>query len=293
VTRRRKVSALLVTAIVLLGACQAHASPSASAGAPTSSAHPSASASARPAGWSVVTIGDSIGFAQDDCGGCPSFTTLFSRAIEVKAGMPVYATNLSTQDDLTGKRLVLRIKTSAPMRAALAGALIVIVSIGHNDTPWNSIDDPCDGDTGNMPRWTSYAGACVVQLAKRHGQELDAILTQIETLRAGAPTAIRVLTDYNDIIGWGQAPHEANRRSVEVLNAFYAETCRVAKVHHAICVDVYHSFNGTTGWTAAGDLLTDDYTAPSAKGQRRIADLLAKAGLVPLVPASSPAPSSP
>jgi lysophospholipase L1-like esterase len=238
----------------------------------------------------VVTIGDSIGFAQDDCEGCPSFTTLFSHAIQGRAGMPVLARNLSTRDNLTGKRLITRIKTSAPMRAAVASAQIVIVSIGHNDTPWNSLDDPCDGDSGNVPHWTAYTGACVVELAKRHGQELDAILTEIETLRAGGPTAIRVLTDYNDIIGWGQAPPQANSRSVEVLNAFYAETCRVAEAHHAICVDVYHSFNGTDGRTASGDLLTDDYTAPSAKGQVRIADLLKAAGLTPLVP-SSPAAS--
>jgi lysophospholipase L1-like esterase len=288
-TRRQQVSALLAIATTLLGGCHAAVSPSPSAGAPTSSPVPSSAASSRP-GLNLVTIGDFVSFAQDDCGGCPSFTTLFSQAMAKATGMPVNATNLSTQDNLTGKRLVARIKSSAPMRSAVAGADIVIVSIGHNDTPWNSMDDPCDGDSGNVPRWTTYTGDCVVQLAKRHGQELDAILTQIETLRAGGPTVVRVLTDYNDIIGWGQAPHEANSRSVEVLNAFYAETCRVAKAHHAVCVDVYHSFNGTTGWTAAGDLLTDDYTAPSAKGQRRIADLLKVAGLAPLVP-SSPAAS--
>ena len=260
-TRGRQVSALLATLTVLLGACRAAVSDAPSAEGLTSSPIPSAAASAGPAGWNLVTIGDSIGFAQDDCGGCPSFTTLFRQAIAKTSGKPVNARNLSTQDNLTGKRLLVRIKTSASMRAAVAAANIVIVSIGHNDTPWNSADDPCDGDTGNVPHWTAYTGDCLVQLAKRHGQELDAILTQIETLRAGAPTLVRVLTDYNDIIGWGQAPPEANSRSVEVLNAFYAETCRVAQAHHAICVDVYHSFNGTDGRTAAGDLLTDDYTS--------------------------------
>jgi lysophospholipase L1-like esterase len=237
-----------------------------------------------------VTIGDSIPFAQDDCGACPSFTTLFSQALAKTTGMPVLAENLSTHDNLTGKRLVARIKTSAPMRTAVAAADIVIVSIGHNDTPWNSVDDPCDGDSGNVLHWTAYTGDCVVQLAQRHGKELDAILSQIETLRGPLPTAVMVLTDYNDIIGWGQAPPESRSRSVGVLNAFYAETCRVAEAHGAICVDVYHSFNGTNGWTAAGDLLADDYTHPSAKGQRRIADLLIAAGLVPLVP-STPAAS--
>ena len=134
-TRGRQVSALLATLTVLLGACRAAVSDAPSAEGLTSSPIPSAAASAGPAGWNLVTIGDSIGFAQDDCGGCPSFTTLFRQAITKTSGKPVNARNLSTQDNLTGKRLLVRIKTSASMRAAVAAANIVIVSIGHNDTP--------------------------------------------------------------------------------------------------------------------------------------------------------------
>ena len=36
-----------------------------------------------------------------------------------------------------------RIRTSEPMRTAVAAADIVIVNIGHNDTPWSSLERPC------------------------------------------------------------------------------------------------------------------------------------------------------
>jgi lysophospholipase L1-like esterase len=188
-----------------------------------------------------VTIGDSIPFGQDDCGGCPSFTDLYAAAIHAATGHPVTAANMSTHDDLTGARLVDRLKTSPLFRDALTGADIVVVTIGHNDTPWNSTDDPCDGNNPDMVfHWSKYTGECVVRLAARHGP------------------------------------------SVEVLDAFAKETCRVAELHRATCVDVYHAFNGPGGTSAAGDLLAADYTHPSAKGQALIADLLAKAGLAPL-----------
>jgi lysophospholipase L1-like esterase len=167
------------------------------------------------------------------------------------------------------------------MRAAVAGADIVIVTIGHNDTPWNATDDDCDGDSPTFT-WAAYAGACVTALAARHERELGHVLGTIELLRAGKPTAIRVTTDYNDIIGWPQAPAAATDPSVEVLDAFFAATCRAAEAHGAVCVDVYHSFNGSLGRGAAGELLAEDYTHPSGIGQRRIADLLIGGGLAPL-----------
>jgi lysophospholipase L1-like esterase len=268
-------------ALVLIAtACQGSPSP-----AVTEQSSPSdvASTPSPAAGWNLVTIGDSIPYAKEDCGGCPSFTSLLATAIGTSHGFVVRAQNLSTHDNLTGARLVERIRTSAPMRTALDAADIVIVNIGHNDTPWNSLDDSCDGaNPDGVFNWTSYAGDCVVQLAQRHGDELDAILSEIETLRAGQPTAVRVLTDYNDVIGWDLAPPEATEPSVEVLDAFAAETCRAAQGHGALCVDVYHAFNGPDGRAAAGDLLAGDYTHPSAAGQRLIADLLDQAGVAPL-----------
>ena len=277
-----------------LSACQAATSSPATSDMPSLSPAASASESAEPTPTAepvdlrLVTIGDSIPYAGEDCGGCTSFTTLFADAIEAETGMTVAAQNLSTHDNLTGARLVDRIRTSEAMRIALADADIIIVTIGHNDTPWNVADDTCDGAAaGPTADWSSYTGQCVIQLAARHGEDLDAVLSEIETLRVDKPTALRVTTDYNDVIGWDQALPEWTDPSVEVLDAFHAESCRVAELRGAICVDVYHSFNGSDGRSAAGTLLADDYIHPSASGQQRIADLLTQAGLAPL-PTAAP-----
>jgi lysophospholipase L1-like esterase len=270
-TRQRQILPALTAVLVLLAACQG--------GLPSVADTP---------GLSVVTIGDSIPYAQEDCGGCTSFTTLYEEALRDKTSTQVTSQNLSTNDNLTGRSLVDRIKNDEPMRTAVAGADIVIVSIGFNDTPWNSLDDGCDAfDPDDFLNWKVYTGVCVVQLAQRHAAELDAIFSEIETLRRGAPTAVRVLTNYNDILGWQHAPPESTKPSIEVFDAFYTETCKAAKAHHAACIDVYHAFNGADGGKPAGDLLADNYTEPSGKGQQRIADLLLAAGMTPLSPSPS------
>jgi lysophospholipase L1-like esterase len=260
----------LTAALLLLAGCQVFGSPPPPADRP---------------GLNIVTIGDSIPYAQENCGGCASFTTLFEKALRDQTSDQVTSQNLSTNDNLTGQRLVDRIKNDEPMRTAVAGADVVIVSIGLSDTPWNSLDDGCDAfDPDDFLNWKLYTGRCVVDLAQRLGGQVDAILTEIESLRGGSPTAIRVLTNYNDILGWQHAPPESTKPSIEVFDAFYTETCKVAKAHDAACIDVYHAFNGPDGSKPAGDLLADNYTEPSAKGQQRIADLLLTAGIGPVTP---------
>jgi lysophospholipase L1-like esterase len=230
-----------------------------------------------------VTIGDSIPFGQADCGGCTDFTTLVAEALQQATGKAVVPYNLSTHDNLTGARLLDRIRTDAYVRASVSQADVVIVTIGHNDTPWNSTDDPCDGNNPDgVFNWPKYVGACVTQQAQRHGSELDGILGEIQSLRDGKPTALRVTTDYNDVIGDPTVGPGTDAPSVAVVNAFARETCRVAALHAAACVDVYHAFNGPQGTSDAGSLLASDHTHPNASGQRRIAELLIAAGFAPL-----------
>jgi lysophospholipase L1-like esterase len=230
----------------------------------------------------VVTIGDSIPYGREDCGNCTTFTTTFAERVASETGLTVGGINLSSHDNLTGSRLVERIKDPGVMRDTVANADVVIVTIGHNDTPWNALDDTCDGDNGDSFDWASYTGPCVSAMANRHGAELDQIIAEVKALRGSAPTAIMVTTDYNDVLGYRQAPPEATKPSIEVLDAFYEATCKAATRNHVTCVDVYHAFNGTRGRTAATDLLAADHTHPSQHGQDRIAELLFEAGLKPL-----------
>jgi lysophospholipase L1-like esterase len=70
--------------------------------------------------------------------------------------------------------------------------------------------------------------------------------------------------------------------AVTIKDRFNSAMCEVAALHDAVCVDVYHAFNGPDGMAPAGALLAPDRTHPSASGHELIADLLADAGLEPL-----------
>ena len=281
----RRLVLLVVAAAVV--ACQpaGSASPAgATSGSPTgapgaSAAPPSETPTVSGAADLVVTvIGDSIPYGREDCGGCPTFVTLLAERFAAATGMSAVAMNLSSHDNLTGARLVERLRDAPNYREPVADADVVVVSIGHNDTPWNATDDDCDADAAEF-EWALYAGECVTALAARHGAELDEILIEIKSLRGGKPTAIRILADYNDVIGFDQAPREAVEPSIEVLDAFFTTTCDAAGRNDVTCIDVYHAFNGPDGRAAAGGLLATDYTHPSAAGHERIAELLFDARL--------------
>ena len=60
--------------------------------------------------------------------------------------------------------------------------------------------------------------------------------------------------------------------------------CAVAKAHGAVCVDIYHAFNGPDGLSspAAAGYLAPDQVHPSQRGRDIIAAAMANAGYAPL-----------
>jgi lysophospholipase L1-like esterase len=280
------VLAVLLAAL-LLAACGGSATPTAS--------HDSAG-DTRTAGradpaktWKLVAIGDSLPYGQQDCGGCDTFPELYGAAIARRTGVTVNTANLSEHTGLTSAGLRREILTSTALRGAIADADIITVTIGHNDTPWNRTDDGCDGNNPFPPRdWRAYDSACVRRTAQEYGRNLDRVLREIGALRNGRPTALRVTDDYNDVIGdphiRGAARAAAARPSRTVLDAYSALTCRIARRHHAACIDTYHRFNGARGVRDATALLAADHTHPNLEGHVVIAGLLARSGATPLQP---------
>ena len=173
------------------------------------------------------------------------------------------------------------------MRNAVAQADIITLTIGHNDTPWNSLDDPCDGKGGYS--WARYHGTCLQKTATAFRKNVSATLAAIAALRKGRPTAIRVTNDYNDLIGYnGQIGDPATPRLAylavkHAVDLFAAISCRLAAQYHAVCADTYHAFNGPHGLRDAGPLLAPDHTRPSQRGHNLIAALLLKTGWAPLL----------
>jgi len=222
----------------------------------------------------VAVIGDSIPYGGADCGGCMAFVDLYAAELGKQSGQLVEANNLSTHDGLTSPQLLTRIKTDDYYRDAVAITDILIVSTGHNDTPWAVTDDPCDGDSGDNPVWVKYQEPCLTKTAEKQAGDLTKFLTEARKLRAGKPTVQIVTTVYNDWIGWSDAPAAATQPSAATLDAFYKSECAAAKRVGAVCLDNYHAFNGSDGLTPAGDLLGPDYTHPSQKGHDLFARML-------------------
>ena len=59
--------------------------------------------------------------------------------------------------------------------------------------------------------------------------------------------------------------------------------CQTAEQDGFRCADIYHAFNGPDGSKASGELLAEDYTHPSDKGNAKIAEVLVELGYQPLI----------
>ena len=88
------------------------------------------------------------------------------------------------------------------VRRAVAGAAIVSITVGHNDTPWNSLIDLCDGDhdwrTFVDWSWLLYQGDCLAGELQRYRTQLETMLDDIDALRAGQATNIFLIGIYDD-----------------------------------------------------------------------------------------------
>src|SRR4051794_29607435 len=112
--------------------------------------------------WHLVAIGDSIPYGAEDCGGCNPVPELYAQAIARDTRVRVVADNRAEHTGLTSSDLRQEIAGDAALREAVAAADIITVTIGHNDTPWNREDDPCDGKAGGpQGHWSSYRGGCL------------------------------------------------------------------------------------------------------------------------------------
>ena len=310
---------MLLATVMALAGC----SPAASTGAdPSSVSSPAARASAQvgpsvaatgspatpatqsaeeDAPWRVVAIGDSIPFnSPDDCPGCTGFVDGYAARLQEATGHAVVATNLSQHNGLQASGLSAELDTDTSRRDAIAGADIVIVSIGHNDTPWNATDDACDGPalwdgtlTSNIPSAKKYTEACAQATAAAYEPLLTSIYKRIVELRAGKPTVFLALNTYNDFLGWcelrgcgGEAvvPPEIDRAVRIALEPWNKMTCDTAAAQGLVCADVYHLFGGPDAMKPSGDLLGVDYTHPSQAGNDLIADYLVSLGYAPLEP---------
>jgi hypothetical protein len=256
---------------------------------PTNAAISSPEPTASPvalAPWSLVAVGDSIPYnSSEDCPGCTGSVDRYATAITKATGHPVTVQNLSQHNGLQTDSLLEELKTDTTRREALANADIIIVSIGANDTAYrDNVDDPCDGPSGANPDWSKFNTTCAAAAAEIFRPKFEGVYAQIVALRAGKPTIFRTINVYNEWITLpgGYVTPKDMKASRVVLDAWNAMICKAAQANGFTCADIYHAFNGPDGLKPALDLLANDHSHPSDKGNDVIARVLADLGYAPL-----------
>ncbi|HJU82380.1 MAG TPA: SGNH/GDSL hydrolase family protein [Acidimicrobiia bacterium] len=243
----------------------------------------------------LVPIGISLATTQG-CSDCTeSLVNIFAEFVEIQLGRPVdieyrfLNQTIHADQPIETEKLLNDLREWDAMREAISEADIVVVDIGYNDTPWNRFDDPC-GVAPDFPivNWSGLTRECMTEVAEDHRGFLDLVLAEIDALRAGKPTAVRVVTVYNSTIGntvdasWDSP--DAVEPTVYGNDLFVEIECEEASSHGAACADVYHVFNGSDGRAAAEDYLAPDYTHLNRVGHITVARILADIGLEQLQP---------
>ncbi len=225
------------------------ASPAASPSTPSSPMATTASTSLR-----LVGLGDSIAGA-GHCGGCRSYVLALADLAGRTLGELVEATNLARNDDMTSSRLTSYVLNDDSVREALAGADIVTIGVG-----WNDWQGPCF--------WRAHA-TCLKDGQDTVERGLKRTLEEITAIRAGKPTAVRVVTYADPYRGdpmtpsyWAFEDTPDNIKAFDdafatALRDFNGMLCRVAESAGARCVDLVPAFNGETGTTAMPDALRE------------------------------------
>ncbi|HEX2895952.1 MAG TPA: SGNH/GDSL hydrolase family protein [Marmoricola sp.] len=264
---RRRV--LTVAALLLSAAC---AAPAAKAGRPTNPTTPgtgttsSSTASSSPGPTvRVVGLGDSV-MAGTNCD-CAGLAEEYGTALQARDGGHVDVTNLGEGGKVT-EDLLEDLQVDVPTRTAIAGADVVLVTIGANDL------------LPQLDQWRSSGcdESCFAGPAAQMGQNLRQILTVIDAIRDGHHGTVLV-TDYWNVFTDGDVARNSGGQaqldwSDDVTAAANQQICAAASASGDTCVDLVPVFK--PGGSDPTSLLADDGDHPNAAGvQATVQALLA------------------
>ena len=212
--------------------------------------------------------------SQEDSNG-QSFLDAYAALLKT-GGRPVAVSQLAGGQYTT--MLVLSKLENPDVAAEVQHADIIVLSVGGNDVdPFGLFPD---GTCSATQAWKD----CLAAYAPDFEANTDKILTKIEQLRGGKPTAIRVLGADNPFVGLSEAPTPTFGADffAQVATAETNAACEVAAKHHAACVDFLHVFSGPKATDDPAKYLAKDHSHPGDLGIATIADLLMKSGLAEL-----------
>ena len=241
-----------------------------------SSAPPPTSADAATWTWNYVAFGDS--WPQGNhCNGCTPFPVLWAEDLDAHPGWDVEFTDFTGEQERSAAQskgsasLLEALQNDEMTRAAVQTADIILIATGPNEL---ELLGPPPSDT-HCPA-PEYE--CIGELGQIWSDNFEAILTEIQTLRDGQPTAIRLVNAANP---WLSVP-EMNEGLPDdfattggapppIPDCPTASMCEAAEAHDAICIDVRPLINGSS-LDQAGD-----ENAPET--MRAITDVLLATGV--------------
>jgi lysophospholipase L1-like esterase len=272
---RRSIVAMAFTTASIVVGCGG-ALPAASSGGSVSAATAQATAPASPSpsvtpptALTYVAFGDSWPYGAH-CNGCRPFPVLLQAGFQAAAaGREVRFLNDVTNGG-TAQELAQAMRTDPRIRADIAAADIVVIATGGNDMG-PAFDATTAGTCGGADRLDCFRRVRdVLRVA------YDAMLSEVDQLRSGKPTAVRMVTTSNEFL--------ADPDLIEVFGSDFGRTggvevtkmnrdaqCDVAALHHAKCIDLGAALNGPK-LTVPRDVNTQD-------AMQKVADAILAAGL--------------
>ena len=223
--------------------------------------------------WIYLAFGDSWPYGAH-CNGCDAFPGLYAAGLEATTGNEIDFIN-RTKNGGTSASLLESIRKSQGFRESIAKADIIMISTGANDfepafAAWQA--GTCGG---------SDDLDCFREIAEGWRRNFDAIATEIDTLRAGEPTAVRIVTNSNEFLadpglieffGVDFGPTQG-----AVITAMHHDVlCEVAEAHNAQCVDLRPVLNGPN--------LDQPQDINTQEAMQAVADALVASGVAELQP---------
>jgi hypothetical protein len=211
-----------------------------------SAADTSAAASATPA-LSYVAFGDSWPEGAH-CEGCIPFPELWAEDLATQTGAEVGFEDFTGDREESGAEskasasLLGSLRDGEATRAAVENADIILIATGPNEIG-EAIDPLLAGACGGPDQLE-----CVRALGQKWRANFDAILTEIETLRDGRPTAIRLVNAAEpSAADLGVPADEAMDMGLPLIyEQLTVAMCDAAAAHNAVCVDVRPLIRGAT-----------------------------------------------
>jgi hypothetical protein len=208
--------------------------------------------SAEPSGNVVryVAFGDSWPEGAH-CEGCDSFAYLWADLIEAETGLEVELTNFmgdaeqSSAGSKTSASLLASLDQDAT-RAAVSTADVILIATGPNSLETvvpKILSRNCGGSDGLD---------CIREAGKAWDEDFDAILDEIDLIRAGKPALVRLVNAANvfamDKDLAAAVPKGFVSTGGELMFELLTQAqCDAAEAHRAVCVDVRPLITGPDG----------------------------------------------